>query len=426
MEMENGIESKRVKMDKGSLFGHLDIYPPDPIFHVKDAFLADTHANKVNLGIGAYRTEEGQPWVLPVVRTVEAQMSADPTLNHEYLPLDGMRAFTDASSKLLLGESSPAIIANRVCGIQAISGTGSLRLGSAFLLKHHSVKTVYLSKPTWGNHRAILTDAGFKDIREYRYYKPESRGLDYEGMLADLSAAPEGSVVVLHACAHNPTGVDPSREQWRGIVATIKKRSLFPFFDSAYQGFASGDPDADAWPVREFVRESLELFVAQSYSKNFGLYNERVGQLCCVLANAEAATAVRSQMVPFVRRMWSNPPNHGSRIVATALSNPSLRQEWRDNLSTMSERIRSMREELYHALKANGTPGSWEHIVNQIGMFSFTGLTPPQVEYLTSKYHIYLMRSGRINMCGLNPGNLEYVADAIRDAVITFPENTQH
>lgn len=421
--MENGVEAKRVKMDDGSLFGHLDIYPPDPIFHVKDAYLADKSPNKVNLGIGAYRTEDGQPWVLPVVRTIEAQMSADLTLNHEYLPLSGMKAFCDASTKLLLGESSPAISQNRACGVQAISGTGSIRLGFEFLQRHHSVKTVYISKPTWGNHRAILTDAGYTDIREYQYFKKETRGLDYEGMMKDLKNAPEGSIFILHACAHNPTGVDPNKEQWKGIMGVMKDRQLVPFFDSAYQGFASGDPDADAWPVREFVREGFELFAAQSYSKNFGLYNERVGQLCCVLKNPEAASAVKSQLVPICRRMWSNPPNHGARIVATALNNPSLFQEWLDNLSTMSDRIRAMRKELYQALKANGTPGTWEHIINQIGMFSFTGLTPTQVEYMTSKYHIYLMKSGRINMCGLNAGNLEYVASAIKDAVVSNPEN---
>lgn len=390
---------------------------PDPVFNVLVKFKEDRDQNKVNLSVGAYRNEEGLPWVLPVVRTVEAQMSTDLMLNHEYLPLDGLKAFTDSATKLLLGGDSPAITQNRFCAFQAISGTGSVRVGLQFLNKFLQTDTIYLSKPTWSNHHGIARDTGFANIKEYRYYNPDTKALDIEGMIADLTCAPENCVVVLHTCAHNPTGVDPNRDQWLRIINVIKERKLFPLMDTAYLGFATGDVDNDAWPVREMVRQGMELFIAQSFAKNFGLYNERVGQLCCVLSSPEVSSAVLSQLKFIGRRVWSNCPHHGARIVATALNNPTLYQEWIDNLTVMTDRIKDMREGLFQRLKAKGTPGNWDHIVNQIGMFSYTGLNGDQVEYLTKKYHIYLLSSGRINISGLNHGNLDYVAGAIHDTV---------
>lgn len=412
-----GVDSKRVKMS--SIFSHVEMAPPVEVFHLKDQFLGDTFPNKINLTVGAFRTEDGKPWVLPVVKTIEAQMSSDPTLNKEYLPLSGMKAFTEGCTKLLLGESCLAITQNRAFGIQALSGTGSLRIGAGFLRKHHS-STVYLPNPTWGNHLGVFESAGFTDIRRYRYWHQPSRGVDIAGMLEDLSKAPEHSVVILHACAHNPTGSDPTQEEWYKILEVVKERSLFPFFDGAYQGFVSGDPDLDAWAVREFVKEGLELFCAQSFSKNFGLYNERAGQLCVVLSSPEAVPAVLSNMVKICRGLWSSSPHHGARIVATALNNPSLYQEWRENLVTMSDRIRRIREELYERLKANGI--HWDHILKQRGMFSFTGLTVPQVEHLMSKYHIYLLKNGRISMCGLTSSNIQYFVDAVKDALALYPD----
>lgn len=423
----NGLhfEGKAVRMNgsHSSVFENVKLCPPDAIFHVKESYLADKSPNKVNLGVGAYRTEKGEPWVLPVVRTIEAQMSVDPVLNHEYLQIDGLKAFTEAASRLLLSDSSLAITQNRVCGVQSLSGTGAIRLGLSFLFQNYPSKTLYLSRPTWGNHKGIASAVGYTDVREYRYYKQETRGLDFEGMIQDIKDAPEGSIFILHTCAHNPTGVDPNTSQWRDILYAIKEKKMFVLFDTAYQGFASGDLDKDAFAVREAVKLGLEFFAAQSFSKNFGLYNERCGQLCCVVKSPEIATVLRSQLAILCRRMWSNPPNHGARIVATALNNPSLRQEWLENLTTMTSRIHSMRKELHSLLKANGTPGNWDHIVNQIGMFTFTGLSSVQVEQLTARHHIYLLKNGRINMCGLNSSNLEYVADAIKDVVSSFPES---
>ena len=402
-----------------SSFAHVEVAPPDALFNLSALYKQDPYPDKVDLGIGAYRTEEGQPWVLPVVRTIEAQMASDPMLDHEYLPILGLRAFRDASTRLLFGADSPAITKNRVCSVQTVSGTGALRLGFDFLFSKYHVKTVYISSPTWGNHTAILKQVGYKDVRQYAYYKEDTRGLDIEGMLRGLEASPDGAIVLLHACAHNPTGVDPTKDEWRRILAVVKEKKLFPFFDCAYQGFASGDVDEDAWCVRQCVKEGGELFVAQSFSKNFGLYNERVGQLCLVLSSVSCVAPVLSQLEVLSRRMWSNPPNHGVRIVTIALNNPSLYQDWLDNLGCMVERIKTMRMELYKLLKAKGTPGSWEHIVKQIGMFTFTGLTRAQCEYLQTKCHIYLLDNGRISMSGLNYKNLEDVAQSMYNAITT-------
>ncbi|XP_065920111.1 aspartate aminotransferase, cytoplasmic-like isoform X2 [Dysidea avara] len=400
-----------------SVFGHVQAVPNDAIFNLKTLYESDTHPQKVDLGIGAYRTEDGTPWVLPVVRTVEAQMSSDETLNHEYLAIDGLRSFTDAAARLLLGEDSVAITENRYCGVQTLSGTGALRLAFEFYLKHLGQRAVYISKPTWGNHRGVIGEVGFTDIREYCYWNAEQKAVDIDGLLRDLKDAPEGSIVLLQACAHNPTGMDPTKEQWRLIADVVQERKLIPLFDSAYQGFASGDVDNDAYSVREFVKRGVELFTAQSFSKNFGLYNERTGSLCCVLSSTEMASVVRSQLKYLCRRLWSNPPNHGARIVATVLNNPALRADWLESLLIMSSRIKKARQELYQRLRTKGTPGTWEHIVTQIGMFSFSGLSVQQCEVLTNKYHIYLLKNGRISMCGLNSNNLDYVAAAIDDVV---------
>lgn len=263
----------------------------------------------------------------------------------------------------------------------------------------------------------MFSAAGFKDIRPYCYWDAEKRGLDLQGFLNDLENAPEFSIFVLHACAHNPTGTDPTPEQWKQIAAVMQRRFLFPFFDSAYQGFASGDLEKDAWAIRYFVSEGFELFCAQSFSKNFGLYNERVGNLTVVGKESDSVLRVLSQMEKIVRITWSNPPAQGARIVAATLSDPELFKEWKGNVKTMADRILTMRSELRARLEALKTPGTWSHITEQIGMFSFTGLNPKQVEYLVNEKHIYLLPSGRINMCGLTTKNLDYVATSIHEAV---------
>ncbi|KAH0623846.1 hypothetical protein JD844_007013 [Phrynosoma platyrhinos] len=406
----------------GSVFAAVPQALPVAVFQLTADFRADTDPRKVNLGVGAYRTDEGQPWVLPVVRKVEMMITKDTSLNHEYLPILGLPEFRANSSRIALGEDSPAIKENRVGGVQSLGGTGALRIGAEFLRRwyngtNNTATPVYISSPSWENHNSVFTDAGFKDIRSYRYWDAANRGLDIQGFLEDLEKAPEFSIFILHACAHNPTGTDPTQEQWKQIAAVMKRRYLFPFFDSAYQGFASGSLDKDAWAVRYFVSEGFELFCAQSFSKNFGLYNERVGNLTVVAKDGENVQRVLSQMEKIVRTTWSNPPSQGARIVATTLTSPELFAEWKENVKTMADRVLLMRAELRSRLEALHTPGTWNHITEQIGMFSFTGLNPKQVLFLIKEKHIYLMASGRINMCGLTTKNLDYVAASIHEAV---------
>lgn len=312
-------------------------------------------------------------------------------------------------------------------------------MGGEFLARKLGFTTIYNSSPTWENHAKVFAAAGFTDLREYRYWDARTRAIDMNGFLADLNAAPEGAVVVLHACAHNPTGCDPTAEQWRQLADVIESRRLFPFFDSAYQGFASGDPIRDALGVRYFVERGFELFCAQSYAKNFGLYNERIGNLVIVQRDAATAASVLSQATLLIRAMYSTPPAFGCRIVDTILNDPTLRAEWMDCIQTMSSRILNMRKALFDELVALKTPGTWNHIVDQIGMFSYTGLNGEfglvgsvvfinliffsvpenQVKYLIREHHIYLLSTGRINMCGLNENNVKYVAKGIWLAVTT-------
>jgi len=400
-----------------SRFAEVQLGPPIEVFALNKAYTEDTFQQKVSLGVGAYRTEKGQPWVLPVVREAEKVLAADETLNKEYLPVLGLEAFSNAAISMLLGCDSSALIENRAFGVQSLSGTGSLRVGAEFLSRILGSKIFYFSKPTWENHLLVFKNAGFEEAREYRYWNETTRGLDIEGFLEDLRNAPPNSVIILHACAHNPTGCDPTQEQWEKIADVIKEKSLFPFFDSAYQGFASGDLEKDSWAVRYFVGRGFELLCAQSFAKNFGLYNERVGNLTFVLNDAAYVPKVKSQVTLIVRGMYSNPPSHGARIVAYVLNNTQLYEEWKDNIRTMSSRIIEMRKALRAALERLGTPGNWDHITTQIGMFSYTGLNPQQVEHMIKKHHIYMLRSGRISMCGVTPSNVDYVAQAIHETI---------
>ncbi|KZC11179.1 PREDICTED: probable aspartate aminotransferase, cytoplasmic [Dufourea novaeangliae] len=409
-----------------SRFSGVKLGPPIEVFSLQKAFLDDTYERKVNLSIGAYRTPEGKPWVLPVVRKVEKSLAADELQNHEYLPVLGLDAFSQTATSLLLGTDSPVIAQGRAVAIQTLSGTGALRVAAEFLSHILHYDTFYYSRPTWENHKLVFISGGFKRACEYTYWNASTRNLDIEAMLKDLDDAPENAVIILHACAHNPTGCDPTPEQWSRIADLIQKKHLFPLFDSAYQGFASGDLDKDAYAVRMFAKRGIEFMCAQSFAKNFGLYNERVGNLVVVLSDAKATAQAKSQLTLIVRGMYSNPPNHGARIVATVLRNPDLFKEWKDHITTMSGRIKEMRKKLYERLVRLGTPGSWEHITQQIGMFSYTGFTERQVEHLVNHYHIYMLRSGRINMCGLNESNLDYVANAVYETVVLFPQNEKN
>ncbi|KAJ5105532.1 hypothetical protein NUU61_002879 [Penicillium alfredii] len=395
--------------------------PEDPLFGLMKAYREDPSDKKVDLGIGAYRDNNAKPWILPVVKKADNAIHNDPNLNHEYLSIGGLAEFTAAAQKLIAGGDSPAIQEKRVCSLQTISGTGAVHLGGLFLAKFHPQKpTIYVSNPTWANHNQIFTNVGLK-LAQYPYFSAQTKGLDIDGMLQTLRTAPTGSVIVLHACAHNPTGVDPTQEQWRQIAAVMRERQHFPFFDTAYQGFASGDLARDAWAIRYFIAQGFELCVAQSFAKNFGLYGERTGAFHFVSApGPDAATAsshIASQLAILQRSEISNPPAYGARIAGRVLNDPALFAEWEVDLRTMSGRIQEMRTGLRERLEARGTPGSWDHITSQIGMFSFTGLTEGQVKILRDKWHVYMTKNGRISMAGLNTNNLDYFAEAV-DSVV--------
>ncbi|XP_044464526.1 aspartate aminotransferase, cytoplasmic isoform X1 [Mangifera indica] len=436
-------------MDCGSVFGSLVQAPEDPILGVTVAYNKDPSPDKLNLGVGAYRTEEGKPLVLNVVRQAEQLLVNDQSRVKEYLPIVGLADFNKLSAKLIFGADSPAIQENRVATVQCLSGTGSLRVGAEFLARHYHQLAIYIPQPTWGNHPKVFTLAGLS-VKTYRYYDPATRGLNFQGLLEDLGAAPSGAIVLLHACAHNPTGVDPTLEQWEQIRQLMRSKGLLPFFDSAYQGFASGSLDADAQSVRMFVADGGECLVAQSYAKNMGLYGERVGALSIVCKTADVARKVESQLKLVIRPMYSNPPIHGASIVATILKDSKMYDEWTVELKAMADRIISMREQLFVALSARGflliplslifyslvlvlafkilskdisisyltgTPGDWSHIIKQIGMFTFTGLNSEQVAFMTKEYHIYMTSDGRISMAGLSSKTVPHLADAIHAAV---------
>jgi aspartate aminotransferase len=400
-----------------SIWSAVPAGPPDPILGVTEAFKADKDSRKINLGVGAYRDEHGKPLVLSSVKKAEEILTASKP-DKEYLPITGLPEFTKQAAKLAYGADSKPLIENAIAVTQSISGTGALRIGGAFLARHypHS-KVIYLPVPSWGNHTPIFRDSGL-EVRGYRYFDKSTVGLDFEGLKADLRNAPEKSIVLLHACAHNPTGVDPTPEQWAEISNIVKEKSLFPFFDMAYQGFASGSTSRDAFAVRHFVKEGHQIALAQSFAKNMGLYGERVGAFSLTTHSEEERKRVDSQLKIVIRPMYSNPPLHGARIASTILGNEALYKEWEGEVEGMAGRIISMREKLFglltHDLK---TPGDWGHIKSQIGMFSFTGLTPPQTKALAEKAHVYMTADGRISMAGLNGSNIEYFAQSVDSAV---------
>ncbi|XP_057525151.1 aspartate aminotransferase, chloroplastic [Amaranthus tricolor] len=398
-----------------SRFDGISMAPPDPILGVSEAFKADTDEKKLNLGVGAYRTEELQPYVLSVVKKAENLM-LEKGENKEYLPIEGLAAFNKATAELLFGADNAVLKEQRVATVQSLSGTGSLRLAAALIERYFPGAKVLISSPTWGNHKNIFNDARVP-WSEYRYYDPKTVGLDFEGMIADIKAAPEGSFILLHGCAHNPTGIDPTPEQWEKIADVIQEKGHFPFFDVAYQGFASGSLDEDASSVRLFAARGMELLVAQSYSKNLGLYAERIGAINVVCSSADAAARVKSQLKRIARPMYSNPPIHGARIVAHVVGNPEFFDEWKDEMEMMAGRIKSVRQKLYDNLISKDKSGKdWSFILQQIGMFSFTGLNKAQSDNMTNKWHIYMTKDGRISLAGLSAAKCEYLADAIIDS----------
>ncbi|PVF94522.1 putative aspartate aminotransferase mitochondrial precursor [Serendipita vermifera] len=391
--------------------------PPDPILGVTEAFKANTSPQKINLGVGAYRDEAGKPYVLPSVKQAEEQLAGK--TDKEYLPISGLAEFTSSAVKLAYGADSPLVKDGKIAVTQSISGTGALRIGGAFLERHYpGPKVIYLPTPTWGNHIPIFRDSGL-EVKRYRYFTPgEGVGLDWAGAVEDLKNAQEGAIVLLHACAHNPTGIDPTQQQWKELSEIVKSKKLFAFFDMAYQGFASGDPTKDAFAPRYFVEQGHQIALCQSFAKNMGLYGERVGAFSLTAASKEEKARIESQLKILVRPMYSNPPIHGARIAAKILGDPKLNAQWESEVKGMAERIIEMRTVLYEKLTNElKTPGDWSHIKSQIGMFSFTGLTPEQTKKLAEKAHIYMTADGRISMAGLNKHNISYFAESVDKAV---------
>lgn len=396
----------------GSWWSNVQMGPPDAILGVTEAFKADTNPQKINLGVGAYRDDNGKPYVLPSVRQAEEKMRSK-NLDKEYLPISGTADFCKLTIKLALGDDSRHVADGLNATVQGISGTGSLRIGAAFLNSFFpGVKSVYLPVPSWGNHTPIFKHAGL-DVKGYTFYEPKSCGFDFKGALNDIAKMPEKSIILLHACAHNPTGVDPSLEQWRELSQVIKKKHILPFFDMAYQGFASGNTNTDAQAVRLFLNDGHEICLAQSYAKNMGLYGERAGAFTVVSGSKDETAKVMSQIKILIRPLYSNPPLNGARIVTEILSDQSLRAQWLKEVKGMADRIISVRTQLRDNLKKEGSSRDWRHVTDQIGMFCFTGMKPDQVARITKEFNVYLTKDGRISMAGVTSKNIGHLARAM-------------
>jgi len=387
--------------------------PADAILGINQAFKKDTDPRKVNVCVGAYRDDNGKPYILKCVKEAQQRISSKKDYTLEYQAQRGDQEFAKLSREILMGKDAPAIKEDRVATVQSLSGTGALRIGGAFVSSFFKNKKVFCSVPTWGTHNSILKHCGV-EAGKYRYWDAKNRALDFDGMIADINGAPNGSIFLLHACAHNPTGVDPTMAQWKAIGEAIKAKGHISWFDSAYQGFASGDLDKDAAAVQHFLREGHDIMASVSYAKNFGLYGERIGSFSVCCGSSANRDAVLSQLDILIRNMYSNPPLQGMRIVKTVLQDPALVQMWKDDMKVMSSRINDMRLALRSELEKAGAPGDWSHITSQIGMFSFTGLNQAQSEAMLSKHHVYMLKNGRISMAGLNTKNVKYVAESIK------------
>ena len=393
-----------------SLFGTVDLAPRDPILGITEAFNADANPRKVNLGVGVYCDDNGKVPLLECVKRSERELT-DTAAPRSYLPIDGIPAYDKAVQALLLGKESEIVAVGRGVTVQALGGTGGLKIGADFLRKFAPAAQVAISAPSWENHRALFEAAGFK-VTAYPYYDEATHGLDFEGMRATLDAMQAGTIVVLHACCHNPTGVDPTPAQWDEIIAIVRRRGLVPFLDIAYQGFGDGIEE-DALVVRKFASTPGPLFVSSSFSKSFSLYGERVGACTVVTADKDEAARVLSQMKRVVRANYSNPPTHGGQIVARVLTNPELREIWEIELGGMRERIREMRSMLVRKVAERAPTHDMEFVRKQRGMFSYSGLNQEQVRRLRDEFSIYAVDTGRVCVASLNSKNIEYVADAI-------------
>jgi len=396
-----------------SILASVEMAPRDPILGVTEAFNADTNPKKVNLGVGVYYDENGKVPLLECVKRAERQiLEAAPP--RAYLPIDGLADYDRSVQALVFGDAA-ARREGCIITVQALGGTGALKIGADFLRRLQPEAQVWISDPSWENHRALFENAGFT-VKAYPYYDAASRGVDFAAMTGALRVLPAGTIVVLHACCHNPTGADLSQDQWTEVIAIVRERALIPFLDIAYQGFADG-LDADALPVRWFADAGIVSFVSNSFSKSFSLYGERVGALSVVTGSPEEAARLLSQVKRIVRTNYSNPPTHGGRVVATVLASAELRALWEQELGAMRARIRDMRQQLVEQIQSRIGGRDFSFIVRQRGMFSYSGLTKDQVARLRQDYSIYAIDSGRICVAALNSRNLGYVADAIAKVI---------
>src|SRR5262245_49952902 len=397
-----------------SPFAQIELAPPDPIIGLTEAFNNDANPKKVNLGAGVYQDGGGRVPILQVVREAQERLlEKEETKN--YMPIDGIPAFNQQVQALLLGADSGALAGSRAVTVQALGGTGALKVGADFLKRFFSSSQVWISDPSWENHRQLFEAAGFT-VNNYPYYDHETRGLDFASMLETLKGLPPRSVVLLHACCHNPTGVDPSREEWTRLVDLFQTAGLIPFFDLAYQGFSEGI-DTDAFAVRAFAEAGVPCLVAQSFSKSFALYRERVGALTVVTASEEEARRVRSQIKRIVRTNYSSPASHGAQLVASVLADADMRARWEGELAEMRERILRMRELFVRRIREKGVEQDFSFIERQCGMFSYSGLSRETVDRLRGEYSIYIVGSGRICVAALNEKNIDYVCEAISEAL---------
>ena len=393
-----------------SLFSAVEMAPRDPILGVNESFNADTNPAKVNLGVGVYTDENGKIPVLECVKRAEVAM-AEKSAPRGYLPIDGIAAYDKATQALVFGADSDIVKNSRAVTVQAVGGTGALKVGADFLKRVSPDAAVYISNPSWENHRALFESAGF-DVRDYDYYDAATRSLNFDGFIAAVKAMPAGSIVVLHACCHNPTGVDPTFAQWQEIATAVRAGGLVPFLDMAYQGFGDGVAE-DGAVVKLFSQTPGPIFVSSSFSKSFSLYGERIGALSVVAADKDEAQRVLSQLKRVIRTNYSNPPTHGGAVVAAALTDPQARVLWERELGDMRDRIKAMRVALHGALKRLVPSANFENILTQRGMFSYSGLTKDQVHRLRDEFGIYAVDSGRICVASLNIKNVNYVAEAI-------------
>jgi len=397
-----------------SLFTAVEMAPRDPILGLNEQFAADTNPNKVNLGVGVYFDDNGKLPLLECVQSAEKAMMDKPTARG-YLPIDGIAAYDAAVKSLVFGADSEPVTSGRVATVQGIGGTGGLKIGADFLKKVSPHAKVMISDPSWENHRALFTNAGFQ-VDSYAYYDAEKRGVNIEGMLASLNAAAVGTIVVLHACCHNPTGYDITAAQWDQVIAVVKAKSLTPFLDMAYQGFGHGIQE-DGAVIGKFVAAGLNFLVSTSFSKSFSLYGERVGALSVVCIDKEECGRVLSQLKIVIRTNYSNPPIHGGTVVAAVLTNPEWRATWEKELGEMRVRIKAMRQKLVDGLKAAGVKQDMSFITTQIGMFSYSGLSKDQMVRLRSEFGVYGTDTGRMCVAALNSKNIDYVCQAIAKVV---------